>query len=456
MHRTNRTIACLLALFCCIGCEKFIKVDPPKNELTAGAVFSTDSLAQEAVTGIYIKIMSTNQCLLNGGMSVYPALSADELIRTRFIITEDQFFTNSLLPDNYLVLFNFWRSGYATIYQTNICLENLSRSTAIRETTKQQLTGEVKFIRALCYWYLVNLFGDVPLTTTTNVDVNATLPRAPADQVYQLITTDLQSALSLLSDTGTNIKPTKFAAAALLARVYCYLSNWSQAEAFADSVINAGLYTLPADLNKVFLATSPETILQFAPVLNNNSTSEGLSFVPANNSIPPTYTLTNSLLASFEPNDHRQGYWTRSVTINRQTYHHPYKYKINASSSAATEFNVVLRLAEQYLLRAEAEAHNNKIEDAVADINTLRNRAGLASIQSNISMDSCLSVIEQEKRKEFFAEWGHRWFDLKRSTRIDTVLTINKGNAWQSTDRLYPIPLLEMQQNAYLTQNMGY
>lgn len=457
MHKTNRMIGgWLLLLFFCTGCEKFVQVDPPQYELTANTVFSNDTLARAAVFGIYINIMGTNQCLLNGGMSLYPALSADELTRTTFSVNENQFFTNSLSPNNGLVLLKFWKSGYATIYQTNICLENLSRSTAITATTKQQLTGEAKFIRALCYWYLVNLFGDVPLTTTTNVDLNATLPRAQEYQVYQLIASDLQEAMPLLSDTGVNTRPTKMAAAAFLARVNCYLGNWSRAETLAASVINAGQYNLVGDLNKVFLAASAETILQFAPVLHNNSTSEGLSFVPLNTAVIPAYTITNSLLTSFEPNDLRHSKWIRTIMNNGNTYYSPYKYKVSASATAATEYNVVLRLAEQYLIRAEAEAHNNKIGDAVADINMIRNRAGLTSINSSISMDSCLSIIAQERRKEFFTEWGHRWFDLKRSNRIDTELKISKANNWQSTDRLYPIPLMEIQQNPSLTQNEGY
>lgn len=457
MHRTNRlTGYWLLLLFCCPGCKKLVQVPPPENELTASTVFSNDSLATTAVTGIFIKLMSTNQSLLNGGASIYPALSADELKRTAFSGNEDQFFTNALNPDNILVLSNFWRPGYAAVYQANACLENLLRSSAITAAINQRLTGEVTFIRALCYWYLVNLFGDIPLTTTTNVAINSTLSRARESQVYQLITSDLQEAISLLPETGANTRPTKFAAIALLARVNCYLSNWSQAETLAASVINTGQYSLVTDLNNVFLATSRETILQFAPVLQNNSTAEGLSFVPISSAVIPAYTLTRSLLNAFEPNDLRSNNWIRAIAINGQTYYAPYKYKVSRAAAAATEYNVVLRLAEQYLIRAEAEAHNNKIGEAVADINVIRTRAGLPSVKKNISMDSCLVIIAQERRKEFFTEWGHRWLDLKRSNRIDTELPVNKESDWKPTSRLYPIPLEEIQQNPALTQNDGY
>jgi hypothetical protein len=145
-----------------------------------------------------------------------------------------------------------------------------------------------------------------------------------------------------------------------------------------------------------------------------------------------------------------------NVTINGQTYSCPYKYRIKGGTTDAAEYNVVFRLAEQYLIRAEANAHNGKINDAVADINVIRNRAGLPPVTNGIGLDSCLSIIMQERRKEFFTEWGHRWFDLKRTNRIDTELKLSKADEWQTHDRLYPIPLLEMQANPSLIQNDGY
>lgn len=456
MHFSKGLLTGYLFLhICCTGCTKFLAVDPPKDQLTTGSVFSNDSLAQDAVNGLYIKVMGSNQSLLNGGMSIYPALSADELLRTSFRSDDDQFYRNALTPDNGVILTNFWKPGYAAIYQANICLENLSKSPGISVATKQRLTGEVKFIRALCYWYLVNMFGDVPLVTTTDVDINMALPRSPAPVVYNQIIADLQEARSLLTDTGTNTKPRKSAATALLARAYCYLRQWPLAEDLSTAVINTGNYSLATDLNKVFVEESTETILQFAPVLTNNSTSEGYSFVPASSAVIPTYILTSSLLFSFEPNDLRKS-WIRGMVINGQTYYHPWKYKVNATSGPATEYNIVLRLAEQYLIRAEAEAQSGSLPAATADINIIRNRAGLLPVSENISTDSCLAVIEQERRKEFFAEWGHRWFDLKRTNSINARLTITKGNNWQTTDQLYPIPLVEMQRNPALIQNDGY
>jgi hypothetical protein len=419
-------------------------------------IFSNDSLAEQAVYGFYITLMGSNQSLLNGGMSIYPALSADELMRTSFRINDDQFLKNSLAPDNTVLLINFWRTGYTAIYQTNICIENLSKATVTAVPKRDQLIGEAKFIRALCYWYLVNLFGDVPLITSTNVDVNRKLPRTPLVQVYQSMVADLQDAMTVLPDTGPNTRPNKWAAAALLARAHSYQREWSEAEVLASSVINAGNYRLSPDLSNVFTKASPETILQFAPVLPNNSPAEAVSFLPpANNAVPP-YVLSNSLVDCFEPGDRRKSDWIITVTINGQKYNYPYKYRINSTTIAATEYNVVFRLAEQYLIRAEANLQNGKISEAVADINTIRNRVGLPGIQTPVSTDSCFTLLIQERRKEFFTEWGHRWFDLKRTNRSDSILKTYKGDVWQTHDQLYPIPLEEMQRNPSLIQNDGY
>lgn len=447
---------CYLHLFfCCYSCKKILDVGPPHDELSADIIFSNDSLAHDAITGMYITLMGSNQSLINGGMSIYPALSADELSRPVFRVDDEQFYKNALTSDNIVLLGNFWRVGYAAIYQSNICIQKLTNSSETTISEKKQLIGEAKFVRALCFWYLVNLFGDLPLVTSTNVDANVTLPRSPTALIYQQIVADLKDALVLLSDVAPNTRPTKFAAAALLARAHCYLNEWDQAEVMASFIINAGKHMLAADLSKVFNMTSPETILQLAPVLSNNSTAEAFTFIPAFNYITPSFTLSNSLLTCFELGDLRRA-WILTVVVNGQIYNYPYKYKIKSSITQAFEYNVVLRLSEQYLIRAEANAHNGRISEALADLNVIRNRAGLSPITNGISSDSCLSAIMLERRKEFFAEWGHRWFDLKRTGTINSEMKISKGNDWQITDGLYPIPLHEMQLNPSLTQNEGY
>jgi hypothetical protein len=418
-------------------------------------VFETDSLAQEAITGLYIKLMSNNTFLLNGGLSIYAGQSSDELVRTTFRVEDDQFAKNGLATTNNVISNNFWKPAYIYIYQANACLEGLSNSTKLSPDVKSRLTGEAKFIRAFCYWYLTQLFGDVPLTTTSDVNVNVMIARSPASEVRAQVIKDLQEAWSVLPVNNSNTVPGKSAAAAFLARVYCYEKDWVKSETFASSVIDPGRFSLPS-LANVFVSSSPEIIYQVAPVLPNNSTAEGNAFVPFSPVAAPAYAMTDSLVQAFTAGDARKDIWTKKVTVGTKTYYYPYKYKINTTTATATEYNIAFRLGEKYLVRAEARAQQNNLTGAVEDINVIRVRAGLPALQGISTMDDCLMAIEKERRVELFAEWGHRWFDLKRTTRIHAVLQSAKGNNWQATDQLYPIPLSEIQRDPNLTQNQGY
>jgi starch-binding outer membrane protein, SusD/RagB family len=448
----------IIALFALTGstaCKKLVKVDLPDDQLVAGIVFSNDSMANAVVIGLHSNIMSQTRYVLNGAMSVYAGLSADELIRTFSVNNEDQFLNNSLNAANALVGNNIWKAAYAYLYHCNISIEGLQRSTGVSAAVKKRLTGEVKFVRALCYFYLINLFGEVPLVTSTDVDKNARLSRFPVDTIYHQILNDLLDAGADLPDAIENKRPNKMACQALLARVHLFMGHWPEAEMAATSVINSGRYQL-AGLNNVFVSVSTEIIFQWAPVVDQHNSSEGFSFIPVNATTRPNYAITDSLLLAFETGDLRKNGWMKTTQpINGKTYTYPYKYKIK-SSPITTEYNVVLRLAEQYLIRAEARAQQNRINEAAEDVNIIRNRASLPALAPVMNKSQCLEAIEQERRIELFAEWGHRWFDLKRWNKANTVLSSMKGSYWQITDQLYPIPLSEIEKDPNLVQNEGY
>jgi hypothetical protein len=438
------------------GCKKLVQVDEPDDSFTSAMVFSNDSLAQAAVTGLYIKIMSSTKYLLSGAMSVYPSMSADELVRFAPMASEEEFSTNAILSSNQYINVNIWKAAYVYIYHCNICIEGLRKSTSVSTELKDKLTGEVKFMRALCYYYLVNLYGDVPLALGTNADVNTMLSRAPVTDVYKQIKSDLIEASDALQDVKENTMPTIFAAKALLARVYLHLKEWSKSEQLAGEVINSGQFVLQTNLNDVFVDTSGEIIFQLAPVQSGLNSPEGFLFLPLGSS-RPNYRLTTELWNSFESGDLRKVNWTKSGTFFGQQCNYSNKYKLNISPIGIkpTEYNVVLRLAEQYLIRAEARAWQNKIEGAVMDINTVRSRAGLPEVSKSINSELCLDAIAQEWRIEFFTEWGHRWIDLKRTGRANSVLSKVKSN-WQYYDTLYPIPVSELETAPNLEQNTGY
>src|SRR5690606_6610863 len=111
----------------------------------------------------------------------------------------------------------------------------------------------------------------------------------------------------------------------------------------------------------------------------------------------------------------------------------------------------------QYLIRAEAYAYLDEINLAIDDLDIIRIRAGLESLKEKMPSDrnELLNLINQERRLELFCEWGHRWFDLNRTNRLDNVMAEKKDD-WSVNDKLYPIPGNQLLANPALTQNIGY
>jgi len=478
----------LLSALSISSCRKLVETDPPTDRLTGANVFLEDGTAIAVFNGIY-RFMHVYQGA--SGVSVLPGLSADELtLFSNLSISFSLYYTNGLtaryLGTNSTFGGEFWKFYYA-IFKCNDALEGLNKSTKLTSAIKKQLSGEAKFTRAFCYFYLVNFFGDVPLALSTDPQVNTNLSRSSKEKVYDQIIADLKEAEELLSDNFLNVtltssttervRPTKWAASALLARVYLYKGEWAKAEEKSSSVIgNTSLFGPLPILNNVFLKNSREAIWQLQPTQPNLNTDDGQVFIipttgPGFNN--PVY-LSKHLLNSFEANDNRAvlGNWVSKVVFSagagNDSAYFAYKYKKDAIGSngvsttgAMTEYFMVLRLSEQYLIRAEARAKLGNVVGAQSDLNAIRNRAGLANTTAN-NEATLLTAILEERRHELFCEWGHRWLDLKRTGKIDEVMTIhtpiksNGTTTWQPYQALYPIPYLELQLALNLTQNVGY
>lgn len=476
------------------SCKKLVDVPAPTNSIAQNNVYENDATAISVLTALYSSMnvkAITNPIQGSGSIALYTGMSSDEFTLYNGITDQAYlaYFANALqvtIPPG--SGFSHWAPLYNYVFISNAAVEGLNASTGLTPIVKQQLLGEAKFMRSFLYFYLVNLFGDVPLALTTDPKVNTLLARTPKAQVYQQMIADLKDARNLLSAnyldptllsiTTERVRPTKWAADALLARVYLYTGDWVNAETLAIEVINnTSLYSLPA-LNSVFLKNSREAIWQLQPTDINFNTVEARTLViPATG--PSTGTLvdnpaylSNSLLKSFESGDQRavDGNWvdTISFQVNSTTYDtvlFPYKYKINTSPGVTTasdmaEYFMMLRLGEQYLIRAEARAQQNNIGGAQSDLNAIRTRAGLSNITAG-DKASLLAAILHERQVELFSEWGHRWFDLKRTGNLDAVMSVitpqkANGAPWQSYQQLYPLPLSDLQQAPNLVQNPGY
>ncbi|WP_131539773.1 RagB/SusD family nutrient uptake outer membrane protein [Pedobacter nototheniae] len=453
-------ISCItLVIICSLsGCKKFLQVDSPISKAERAKVFADDQTATAATLGLYHQMTAYSIAFNNGAITIYTGLSADEIQNPNADATYDAFKANALPSDNAILASTLWSNAYKIIFQANATIEGLNASNTVTPALKQQLLGEMLYIRALEYFYMVNLFGAVPLELTTDYRLNGTMPRTPVEKVYEQITLDLiQSAANLKPgfSTAVNTRPNEAAALALLARVYLYQNKWNLAEQYASQVINSNKFVL-SNLNAAFISSSTETLFQLMKSTGN--TSEAGIFVPFSTTIIPTFKITESLLNSFEAGDNRKTTWMKSTLINGQTYYYPNKYKVNAALPVS-EFYIVQRLAEIYLIRSEARTQLDNLNNAIVDLDMLRERAGLPKIQStypSINKADLLNAIAKERRIELFAEWGHRWFDLKRTGKSTEVLGLEKGSNWQPHDELYPIPFSELQLNPALTQNPGY
>lgn len=432
------------------GCKKLIEVDPSKTELTPDKVFADDQSATAAMSAIYIPFNS----LISGSLTPILGLYSDELNTTSGDPFTLEFNDGAVSISNSYNL-NIWKGFYGVIYQCNALLEFIDIQPNVKPVTKQQLKGEALFLRSLGYFYLVNLYGDVPLLVSTDVKITSTAGRSNTLAVYKQIIEDLKNAGELLSAdyiSEEKVRANKWAATALLARVYLYRQQWNEAEAAANKVILSGTYGLNNNLNDVFKKNSHEAVLQFWT--QNGYTQEGALFNPADLELP-VYPLSEGQLNSFEAGDARKDAWVNTILNAGQLYSYPFKYKHKSTSNGDDgEYLMLMRLGEQYLIRAEARARQNKLSEAIADLNIIRNRAGLNDIAPN-NQTEILQAMEKERRVEFFAEWGERFFDLKRTGQLNSTNSLNKPR-WKSSGVLLPIPQYELLNNPNLTQNTGY
>jgi hypothetical protein len=491
MEATRRKILIIIAISWCFtmmtSCKKLLDVALPTDKFDVDGAYQNDSSAGAVITGIISTAASSpvyGSAFTFDGLGFSTSLYADDLklIQATLITgtaATKLYYTNSLTSANGV----HWTTLYKQIYSCNLAIENLEKNKK-KLSLYNQWMGEVLFLRAFSYFDLINLYGEVPLALVSDYNVNNVLGRSAKAVVYAQVVADLKQAELLLGTTyldgkgmltGNRVRPNQFAAAALLARVYLYMGDYKNTEKQATKVIaNSGLYELSA-LNAVFLANSKETIWALVPEASTTVQdyffyNNGVSGVAANQaalSLLLPAAMSQGLVESFEAGDLRLTNWitlrtTTSAPVNGKFYF-PNKYK---SRTNGEEFNVMMRLAEQYLIRAESRAMQGNIGGAVEDLNLIRKRArnsavpgALADYSTTLTQQECTEAIFNERRRELFTEQGHRFYDLKRSGKIDSVMAVyaaSKEATWASYKQWWPIPANDVQFNPNLTQTPGY
>lgn len=455
---THRIITALgLIMTGLISCNKLVTVSPTANISTAIA-YSDSTTTEANVNGIYYQLQQAGVMYTSTYYSTYPLLSDEAGVGSATNAFMLEFASNLITTSNTNVS-SLWSNNLKTIYQANSVLENVKNLSFLSTAKKNQFMGEARFLRAYCYFILTSYFGKVPLATTSDYKVNDALSRIDTATIYQFVISELRAADSLLPSgyaafNSARIRACREAAEALLARVYLYKGDWANAELYATEVINSPLFTLQTALSNIWTPNSPESIWEIwassTSYAYQNFTAQSLLPMNASSTLLPSVVPSSRLVASFEAGDARKtNYLSYQAAGN---YYYVYKYR---DRTTGTDQPKILRLAEMYLVRAEARAWQNNLTGAAADINLIRNRAGLPNTTASAQPDLLMAVM-QERYVELCFE-GFRWLDLKRTGTVDAVMGAYRPASWKPTAKLLPVPATELGANPnLLPQNAGY
>jgi tetratricopeptide (TPR) repeat protein len=445
-------LAACLATGSVTSCNKKLDVVPVDSIDAANALSTADDV-QAALVGSYTSLQSVDA--YGGYLQFDSDLLADngDFTFVGTYIGPYQFQRKAIRRDNANAQ-NTWGRGYTTINRVNNVLANLDKVTATASKTRTE--GEARFIRGLMYFDLVRLYArawndgtpsanpGVPVVTTptsTVTDANL-VARNTVAEVYTQVIADLTAAEAQLP-ASNGIFANKYAAAAILSRVYLQQGRFADAAAAANRAAS-GPYSLNPDYDTEFyqgtdlLANTAEDIFTI-----QNSAQSGTNqlnvFYSENQR--GDISINDQLLNQFEAGDDRAGLFT--VTTN-QTYSNKYDALYGSIK--------LIRLAEMYLTRAEGNFRAGTEVGAtpLSDVNRVRARVGLPALAT-----VTLPIILKERKLELALE-GFRLGDLKRNQESTTDPITGAAIAWNSPRLVLPIPLAEINVNPNLVQNPGY
>ncbi|MBN8575447.1 MAG: RagB/SusD family nutrient uptake outer membrane protein [Cytophagales bacterium] len=354
-----------------------------------------------------------------------------------------------------------WGYIYNTVYIANFIIERLPAVPGVRTTDRDRVMGTAYFLRGYAYFVALQTFGGVPKVTGTSIEENRNIPRASVAEIIELIESDFASAQNKLPASPINAGYAGAQALnAALAKYHLYRSNWALAEGFASAVISSGLYQLETNFATIVNTDfTREAIFEMGYTLNDDPGSNstiGLNnlFVGRREIIPSNQTVL--ALSSTESGDR---FATISFNANNlKGTDNGWSVAKYGTADANNNNVIVFRLAEMYLIRAEARARQGNLSganSATTDLNVLRSRAHAPTVVSP-SQSQMILLLESERIYELAYE-GHRWYDLVRTDRASTVMPAFNSN-WRQAYERWPIPQREIQSNPALAgnQNPGY
>ena len=459
--------------------EEFIELIP-ESTITVDYLYKTDKDFQDAIIGCYDVFQSQYQSFW-----VFGDLRADDVYQ------DNPLFTSNVRTDNYTLdesdglLNSTWRNYYRAIFRINTVLAQIDKFDIAVVTKKDRHIGEAKFLRALAYFDLVRIFGDVPmLLKPINIEEGYTIPREKVDKIYdEIIVPDLLDAESKLPATyaGSDIgRVTKGAAKALLGKVYLTRNDFVKAESKLQEVTTMG-YALIPNFKDLFDYSKNEHHSEYIfDIEYEEGINEGSSITnqctPNSQAIAKVFGVigdlgesghpTTNIFSVFEANDLRKdvsvvkggvfdaaGKWIALGPNIMWAFTRKYMVPLKANNDSKANWKVI-RYADVLLMYAEALNENNKTTEAIGYLNQVRKRANVTEYTS-MTKDDTREKIYLERRLELYME-GHRWFDLLRTSR---ALSVMEAYGMKSHMTVFPIPLSQMQlinDETILWQNEGY
>lgn len=415
----------IISLICTVGCDLDME---PSSAVSPGSVSSQDIVSLRS--GMYLKVQEDPGekayvmfDLFGGNLTTKQSKNAIDLI-------------NSLSTAQSGEMLAQWQGFYKALMQVNnvYAIAQGMENSAMRN----KVLGECHYFRAYLHLCLVTRFGDVPLMKANTDDK---VSRTPAAEVWGFIYDELNSAISLLGtpDEGYNYLSAD-AAKALKARVCLYTGKKKEAAEIAESLIADARYGLDS-FEKIFRAAPNKEVIFAFSCLNTDQSKIGISamFYSYNhpNSGSYSYAPAEDVMTMYDAGDLRKE--VSITTLDNLNFINKYP-----SGQKGTDPVVVSRLAEMYLISAEAQGVANGLDR----LNELRQARGLGKVLPGTEAEF-IEAILTERRKEFLCE-GHRWYDLVRTGKAVEKLGI------QQYQTLMPIPEQERQANRNLTQNTGY
>lgn len=482
------------------GCSKQLDIKP-EVFISPEELYKDEAGVKAGIIGIYRQLL----VLKKSDYAVVGMVGTDEAKMTTFVPTWGPYWQNFAAVNSYSALLTaqndvvqgFWNVSYKGINNANVAIKYTDKA-PVSDAVKVQAIGEAKFLRALFYFYLVQLFDGVPMPTEVdNPDADKSgYPRSSVDDVYKLIVSDLQYAADHLNSKGSKGqdggRATKEAAAALLGKVYLTRKQWELAKNTLAPLLTSANTTLMPAYADLFIEKNENNIeslfeVQFSNEPDNSSNmanntgawqinSPELSGAGGHVIIPTDYFFN-----SFENSDLRKDVTFRTVFYDKSGNVVDYSWWADVGKPHVKKFDITtgvsisgsqssrnmyyLRLADVILMYAEAVNELNDVGTALANMNKIRKRAGLQNWEDAHggmpSQDQLRTEIMLERMRELGFE-GWRWFDLKRTNTLLDMVKANNPDATpnlQPKHLLYPIPAKEFENNPRLTpkdQNTGY